>query len=349
MTNSYSNDKYLHNCTYVKTILMFLVILGHSVAFWSGSWFTENPIIPSRGLDYLYCWLNSFHTFTFSLVSGYIFASKILKGGYNTYVSFLVNKVKRLVIPYFFAALIWVVPLSAYFFRWDGSYLIKKYILCINPSQLWFLCMLFDVFAICWPLRKIILQSELKGVLIVLAFYVIGLVGGRMLPNVFCIWTACQYIPFFYIGMRIRIKQEQGNKLFIESISIVVWVIADVILFITYVSVENMDGIVASMLEKGVKFLLHIVGSVMAFTVLQMLAEHVMWEKSSIFKALSSYSMPMYLFHQQIIYFTLTWLNGKVNPYINAGVNFAAAFAGSFLISWLIMRFKTTRVLMGEK
>lgn len=45
------------NCTFVKTFLMFLVILGHSVAFWSRRWFTKNPVYNAVLLNYLYEWL----------------------------------------------------------------------------------------------------------------------------------------------------------------------------------------------------------------------------------------------------------------------------------------------------
>ncbi len=71
----------LKNCAFVKTILMLLVILGHACAFWSGHWFTENPMIQSQGLSILYSWVGSFHIFAFALVSGYIFAFKISGGG----------------------------------------------------------------------------------------------------------------------------------------------------------------------------------------------------------------------------------------------------------------------------
>lgn len=109
------NDRTLRNTTFVKTILMILVILGHACAFWSGHWFTENPIIPSRSLDTLYAWINSYHIYGFALVSGYIFVFKIMSGGYSDFLQFLCNKVKRLLVPYLFVALIWVAPVSAFF------------------------------------------------------------------------------------------------------------------------------------------------------------------------------------------------------------------------------------------
>ena len=64
---------------------------------------------------------------------------------------------------------------------------------------------------------------------------------------------------------------------------------------------------------------------------------------------LSKRSMPIYLFHQQVIYFTIIWFNGKVNPYINVAVNFIVAIVLSVIISSILMKFKVTRFLIGEK
>lgn len=207
------SEMLLKNCTFVKTILMILVILGHSMAFWSGSWFTGNPEITSICMNYIYKWINSFHVFAFVLVSGYIFAFKVSEGGYNSYIPFLKNKAKRLLIPYIFTVVIWVAPLSQYFFQWDKRELFEKYVLCINPSQLWFLWMLFWVFVISQPLRRVFINGNiLIGSLIVILFYGIGIIGESILPNIFCIWTGLQYISFFYIGIRIRKNQEKEKK-----------------------------------------------------------------------------------------------------------------------------------------
>lgn len=74
-------EKQLSNVGFIKTILMCMVILGHACDFWTGNWFTENPVFQSQGLSAFAGWLNSFHIFAFALASGYIFAFKILGGG----------------------------------------------------------------------------------------------------------------------------------------------------------------------------------------------------------------------------------------------------------------------------
>lgn len=254
-------------------------------------------------------------------------------------------------MPYVFVTIIWVAPISAYFFNWDLGYVIKKYLFAIDPSQLWFLWMLFDVFVIAWPMRKVLIDKPVVGWLISIVFYSIGIVGKRIFPNIFCIWTACQYIPFFFIGMRIRVKEEREKKQVAESVQWFVWIAVDLVVFAGMRLIERFigtTGTVWSLMTIGLNLILHVIGAVMAWTILQDVAGKVNWQNSRAFMTLSSYSMPMYLFHQQIIYFTIVWLNGVVNPWINAGVNCAAALVVSYIISAVLMKWRETRLLIGE-
>jgi hypothetical protein len=227
--------------------------------------------------------------------------------------------------------------------------LVKRYILCTDPSQLWFLWMLFGVFAIIWPFRKVVIERPVLGWVIAIVFYCIGIFGERFLPNIFCIWTACRYITFFVVGMRIRVKSETQQKLFTEMVPLYCWVIADLVLFAGRVFASRHSGMFWNIISGGLNFFLHMAGAIMAWTVLQKLADCIHWQDSKLFKILSSYSMPIYLFHMQLIYFTLSVLNGVVNPWLNAGINFIVAMIGSFVISVVLTRWKVTRVLIGER
>ena len=187
------------------------------------------------------------------------------------------------------------------------------------------------------------------GWVVVVAFYGIGTIGEHIISNVFCIWTACKYVIFFYIGMRIRVKSENGETLLTERFPWFGWLVLDLILFVGSLWTRGYRGVVMKAASVGLGLLLHIVGAIMAWCILQMLANHVHWQNSRVFNKLSVYSMPIYLFHQQIIYFTITVLNGVVNPWINAGVNFVVAIVGSYVISAILMKWKVTRFLVGEK
>lgn len=192
------------------------------------------------------------------------------------------------------------------------------------------------------------IEKPIIGWGIAIAFYGIGIVGGHIIPNVFCIWTASQYVVFFYIGMRIRTKSEKQERLLTDAMPWFCWVVIDIV-FTANRLIGQQSGFIWSVISLGTTFLLHIVGAIMAWTVLQAVASKVHWQESKVFKTLASYSMPMYLFHQQIIYFTITVFNGIVSPWINAGINFAVSIVGSFLISAVLMRWKVTRFLVGEK
>lgn len=77
-----SKELTLQNCGFVKEVLMLLVILGHAVHFWTYDWFTVyTPVYECRSLAILSSWINSFHIYAFALVSGYIFAFKMIGGG----------------------------------------------------------------------------------------------------------------------------------------------------------------------------------------------------------------------------------------------------------------------------
>ena len=55
LTEKKTNLIELENCSFVKAVLMILVIIGHCIAFWSGDWFT--PLQPIRNNIYLkYCY-----------------------------------------------------------------------------------------------------------------------------------------------------------------------------------------------------------------------------------------------------------------------------------------------------
>ena len=325
---------------------MFLVVFYHSIIFWTGTWFGGEPLYSSFILSTLSRWLNSFHIYGFALVSGYLFYFlKCEKGKYTSFTAFAVKKAKRLLLPYVFVSVIWVIPFALHYQNYDVIEIIKRFALGTSPSQLWFLLMLFFVFIIFYPLTNFFEKQNVAGALTVLVIYGIGLVGSTILPNIYQIFTACTYLPLFWLGFKIR---QYGSKMLMK-IPFLVWVVADVLLFALVQYLSSFDSFLIKLLNLGLTFLLHIIGALMAFVVLQKLATRVNWEESKVFSLLSKNSMPVYLFHQQIIYVLISLLNGVINPYLHAGINFVGAMVISLLISTLLMKFKWTRFLIGEK
>ncbi len=332
----------LKNCTTIKAILMLIIVLYHSaVIFAAGGWGPYPRVDEAPLVGYLAEWMNSWHIYAFTLISGYIFYYiKYEKGGYQKYVAFLGNKALRLLVPYVFIATIWVVPIYAYF--WGTSKIISKFVLGSSPSQLWFLLMLFWVFAIFWLISNIANKKPLIGFAIVCIAYGLGLFA----PSYFCFNIGLQYLLFFYIGFVMR-KYELGNKVFYKIPSIV-YLAVDIGLFTLCKLLEMRGGNYIKLMTLGCTVLLQIVGALGTFILLQRLVNRFL-SKNKVIDFFGKHSMVIYLVHQQLIYFTIGWFNGVVPPILLIIINFIFSLTISTVFAVLMSKTKFTRFLVGSK
>lgn len=339
----------LKNCNFVKTVLMLLVVFGHSIHFWTGDWFTIiRPIYSSKILCYLSKFLSGFHTYGFVMVSGYIFYYlRIEKNRYNEFFSFMVTKIKRLIIPYVFVAVTYLIPIEMMLYGIDLKHIMEKFVFAIQPSHLWFLWMLFGVFMIAWPLSSYLVKIKWGGIWIGLFLYVTGVGGTKILPDIFAIWTACEFFLFFWIGFEVR---RCKTPVIYRVPSFCYIFIYSVLFFINELLPKlNKQSIFLLIAGKIIMILMHCWGALMAFVVLQKLANKIQYQRSSLWSFLEKRSMVIYLFHQPIIYFTLLCFNGKINPFINTFINFSIAMLVSIIISSGLFSWRVTRMLIGEK
>lgn len=229
------------------------------------------------------------------------------------------------------------MPVHAHFYGTEG--LFQNFLLGINPGQLWFLLMLFWVFALFWPLSRLADQKpHLVMPLLVLA-YGVGLTA-PLVPNLFNVRTGMQYLFFFYLGFLIR-KYRCEQKL-----PCALLFFAHVVLFALSLWLENPSGTMMKLVDAGVDLLLHAVSAIMVFGVLQAVLDR--FEHSALTK-LSVHSMTIYLIHQQLIYFTNQWFSGTLPPALLVGVNFCAAIAVSVSVSALTQKQPAIRFLFGNK
>lgn len=334
----------LENCNFIKTVLMFLVVLYHSCALWkSGGWFNQAPANPSAFLDILAQWLNSFHVYGFTLVSGFIFyALKNEKGKYQDKKAFVIGKVKRLIVPYVLVSTLWAGPWYAYFFKTPLVGVLKSFVFGIQPAQLWFLLMLFWVFMIAIILPDKVYDSSVVLLIVSLVLYGIGFVGGMIIPNVFQLFTGLQYFVFFVLGCIIA-KELSGDETSISKIHTLfrkpIWMIfLDIAIFAVYMLLGTLDLAVFKFVRLCVEAILHVDGALMAFSVLKWIANRVDWKKNSVFLLLSKHNFMIYLLHQQIVYGVITLFNGKVASGVLVGLNFVASVSISLLGAIIIER-----------
>lgn len=323
---------------------MIAVILYHSIVFWGGNWFKVlTPAIQAPTLGVLAKWLNSFHVYGFTLVSGYIFRYlKLEKGRYQLFAPFVVSKVKRLIVPYLFTCVAWVIPISYVFYRYTAFDIVKQYVLGTSPSQLWFLLMLFWVYILGWICSKVIDKGGYLPGILCIASYIVGILANKVLPNLFMIWTAFTYFPCFIVGMQLRKNKNHKENL-------IVLLALDVALFILSDYLGTREGTMYGVLLLASNYFLHIIGAVAAFSVFQRIANVTAWKTNKVVSKLIMYSMTIYLFHQQFIYFAVFAMNGKISPYIHGIINFIVAILGAWLVSYGMSMTKITQFLTGHK
>ena len=326
---------------------MLTVVIYHAMLFWGGvGWFTGTPVYNSDILREFALCLNYFHVQAFTLVAAYLYCYlRYERGKYAEFVPFCKNKLQRLIVPYIFVSVFWVVPFSVYFFDLGTKDVFLKYVLATSPSQLWFLWMLFDVFLLAWIFSDKLYSSNKFAVGMTLFLLLMGIIGGKLLPNVFGIWTACRYFIYFMIGFKLR----QYGMVNVRRISPVWWILLYVFLYVLMIYAGDYGGVIGKVFKTLLSVVVSITGAVMAFAILMEIAGKINWQNHKYFMAFSKKTMPIYLLHQQLIYVSIYLFNGAVNPYLNAAINIAVALLGSYGLIFILYRSCHIRKLMGEK
>ena len=333
------------NISCIKTIMMIIIVLCHSCAFFTGKWFDVVNVKNSAVyLGFFSEFLGTFHTQTFVMASGFLFY--YLKNEKKKYANPRIDikkRAKRLLIPYFVTSFCWAIPIGYYFFKYSFKEIIIKYFLMTSPSQLWFLIMLFIVFVL-FELFSNKIKISLKNLIILL---IVTTVTNKMLLhfdiNLFQIANIIKYILYFYLGGFIYYNKNKISNRQFNIMIILVIILYFVIVFINTLN-YNLLHIVSLMLKSLIS--IFEVSSIYYFcTKLVTLKKINMGSK--LYKILEDNSFGVYLFHQQIIYFTIILFNGIVHPIIQVFLSFVISLGISLFISVILKKNKITKFLFG--
>lgn len=337
-----NKQKELQNCDTVKIVMMVSVILYHSCILWgSQGWFNIIPKTPSVLLKNLTIWLGSIHIYTFTFVSGYLFY--FLKYECEKYINFkdsLITRAKRLLIPYMVAIIFWCIPFQFIFFD-DGILgILKKYFLATSPSQLWFLIMLFGVFAIYLIISNWFNKiSVFKQFIFLLGlFFIYILLKYFNIPNIFQIVSIVRHLVFFGVGFLYR----KYNPQFLYNVNYLLLVFINLFILIIYLEVGSKNLLLYNMIY----LILNFSGVFLFFIGINKYLGNIN-KNLKFYKVLKKYNFTMYIFHQQIIYITITLFNNGISNFGLVMVNFIFSFSGSLLISYILSRYQLTKKIFN--
>ena len=336
-------EKKLQNISFIKCTMMLAVVLYHSMLFFSNNWFTcYIPVYKSQIFNYLSMFFNTFHIQTFTMASGFLYFYLKKENNRNIKQN-IVKRARRLIIPYLFTCILYVIPICYYFFRYSIKDIFIKYFLMTSPAQLWFLIMLFLIFVFFEFFGKYIKFNKKYFVCIYFFSTIMGLLLSYKNINYFQLSRVFSYILYFYLGGYIYMYNDKVTNKH-KNILIMCSFVLLICIFL-FTNSNNMFLKYGALLIEPLLSCCEV--SLIYIFSTKFIKTHNTIPKTKFFKLLEKTSFGIYLFHQQIIYFVIMLLNGKVYPFTLVLISFVISLTFSLIVTLLFQKNKTLKFLFG--
>lgn len=338
------------SCSFIKLCMMLAVILYHSSAIFvtNMQWGPTRPMYSSDMIAFFSAWSNTFHIYTFMAMAGYIFYwLRYQNCRYKDLKQVIINKINRLIVPYVVMCIIWVAPFHYVYYHSSFGKLLKMYLLGLSPSQLWFILALFWIYVIAMYVSLKVDFSKLNtlsGLVIVIFLYCFseGL-SEFNIPNIFQIIAGMKFLLFFYLGMILR---RFDFPLYKNSILGVIAMFISLYLF--YIANNFLDIYIGKYIYRILSLIISVIGVFAMVCIFGWIGGKV--EKSYWVNALEEGGLVIYLFHQQFIYITNSFLNIEaIYPWQVVVINFLVSLLGSYLIFFISKKISLSRRLLAIK
>ena len=317
---------------FLKCAATLLVVIGHiTILYKEGGSFPqlENELL-SKITDVIYL----FHMPLFMAISGAIFAIGKQSGKYKEFRQFTSNKAKRLLIPYYFTAIIFLFPTILLLHMHNSENNLEyftKILIGIDCRHLWFLWALFDIFIISFFCKNKEINHPLICLFLSITFSLANSYNNKI--SVFCISMAIHYLPYFFIGEWLSTGKINDKHKF----KITLYIIAISGCIIKLNDIGWIDMLFSIILNGGI--IIFISSCTKLFFKEQYL-------HNPIANLFLRNSFPIYLFHVPIIYISIYFLQ-NLPTFILLPVVFTSALVGSIMIATIVRKINLHK-LIGE-
>lgn len=306
----------------LRSIAIITVVIGHSIILYSSHWSFLTTDVKYPLFDYAKDIINLYQMQLYFFISGFLMYSTLYKN--QTYSKFIIGKIKRLIVPYFVFGLLWMLPIKNMIglpSLTDATILdqIKDLACGINNGHLWFLYALFGIFAILYPINKLLLKILNNNVLVKIGEGILLLILALlpiMLDKVcfrhFNINEAIHYAFWFQLGITIHYYNLK-TFILISLLSIGIFALTDPTLIISLIIVLGLYYAIPSKENKTLDFI-------------------------------DRHSFGVYLLHSPLIYITFTYLKDSY-PLIVFATNFIVMGGFALLLTYLIKRSRINNLL----
>ncbi|AWZ50063.1 hypothetical protein C3495_14565 (plasmid) [Clostridiaceae bacterium 14S0207] len=347
----------LEDYTMLRVIGILLVILAHATHGYTTGWVYECTV-KSDFFRRLTRYVYSFHMPLFLFISGgvYYFCRKTLKK-YDNLGGFLLNKSKRLLIPYIFVGCFYLVPIRMYlnicthpgitYFHALFNQIIRVQI----PGGLWYVVMLFNVFILFRIFEKWFDSNPFITNILIFAFLYYR---SPKITNQYQISRTCFHIVYFYLGYYFEGHKQQIltyiNKL---KYPFVTFFITHFICFVFMRKCLRNPYPYFSwrMFNLGFRIMVPVLG--IAFCYLGVI--HILEKKPNLIhnskvKFIDKNNFIIYLFHEPIIYLLLSKLYFRnMNSFLVVFICFTVSFTLCCILAFIITKSRILSFLTGNK
>lgn len=306
----------------LRSIAIITVVIGHSIILYSSHWSFLTTDVKYPLFDYAKDIINLYQMQLYFFISGFLMYSTLHKN--QTYSKFIIGKIYRLIVPYFVFGLLWMLPIKNMIglpSLTDATILnqIKDLAGGINNGHLWFLYALFGIFAILYPINKLLLKTlnnnvlvKIGGGILLLILALLPIMLDKVCFRHFNINEAIHYAFWFQLGITIHYYNLK-TFILISLLSIGVFALTDPTLIKSLIIVLGLYYAIPSKENKTLDFI-------------------------------DRHSFGVYLLHSPLIYITFTYLK-DAHPLIVFATNFIVMGGFALLLTLLIKRSRINNLL----
>lgn len=321
----------------MRALAIILVVYAHSVIIYD-SWGLLTTDVQAPVLVGIRTVVNRWHMPLFCFISGFLFFRKLGRG---TFKDIFINKFKRVIIPYFAIALLWMIPirlliqLPIYQGKGITDIVIRGILLGKDNGHLWYLIYVFMAYISSYVLYGLLEKMKVDGRYSLLILFVISVflalkrsyfnqvpVLGTILYRYtgyytfFCFGMLAGKFRLFETALFHRLRQYWFLTLFVLAVFVYL----------------NQNGIFASRLLVG--FWVPIAAAVVMPD-----------RKLPIVSEISKESFGIYLFHSPLVYITFTYLP-NIHPLMMLIINFICLGTIAFMMNRILSK-THVRYLIG--
>ena len=196
--------KYDRKINYLKALAIFLVVLGHSITYYS----TIKPVSNFYKMtEYI---IYSINVPLFFIVSGYLCHKQNQK-------NFLIKKIKRIYIPFItftILKLIYSNFISAQFSH-SSNFIIQLIDAFIFGNLYWFsysILTMYFIISLLWNIKKVKNRKLIILILTIISIIyssITDILNISIIPNIFQINKTIQFLPYFLLGYYLNIEKRE--------------------------------------------------------------------------------------------------------------------------------------------